>query len=258
MKSPATSQRPDTGAEIKEDQTVAALVIRYPRLRPRLEQLGIDYCCGGKKPLIEAVREAGLEWTTVLAALQAELRVERNVAETDWSAASLTVLADHILGKHHAFMKEQLPRLDTLLARVQKAHGAKHGDVLDKLRRVFDSLRFEIDAHLLKEEQILFPAIKGIDAFLAGTGPRPVIHCGSIANPIRQMEHEHENAGDALAEMRRLTDDYHLPTDACPSFEALYEGLKAMEADLHAHIHLENNILYPESVKKEASLTEKV
>lgn len=209
-------------------------------------------------PLIEAVREAGLEWPTVLAALQAELRGERNATETDWSVASLTVLADHILDKHHAFMKEQLPRLDTLLARVQKAHGAKHGDVLDKLRRVFDSLRFEIDAHLLKEEQILFPAIKGIDAFLAGTGPRPVIHCGSIANPIRQMEHEHENAGDALAEMRRLTDDYHLPTDACPSFAALYDGLKAMEADLHEHIHLENNILYPESVKKEASLTEKV
>ena len=204
MKRTATSHRQDVDTEIRKDQTVGDLVIRHPGLRLRLEQLGIDYCCGGKKPLMEAVQENGLVWTTVVSALQAELHSGQNTAETDWSVAPLTVLTDHILEKHHAFMKEQLPRLDVLLARVQKAHGAKHGDMLGEIRRVFDSLHAEFDAHLMKEEQMLFPAIKGIDAFMSGTGPRPVVQCGSIVHPIRQMEYEHAQAGEKLVEMRRI------------------------------------------------------
>jgi len=242
-------------SEIRKDQTVGDLVLLHPRLRARLEQLGIDYCCGGKQPLMKAAQAAGLEWPTILAALRAELRKGADAADTDWSAASLTTLADHILEKHHTFMREQLPRLDTLLAKVQRAHGAKHGDMLAGLRCVFDAFRLEIEPHLLKEEQVIFPAIKGIEAFMAGTGPQPVVPCGNIAQPIRQLEREHEHAGDALTEMRRLTDGYQLPADACQSFAALYEGLKAMEADLHEHVHLENNILFPKSVKMEGAMT---
>jgi regulator of cell morphogenesis and NO signaling len=147
-----------------------------------------------------------------------------------------------------------LPRLDGLLAKVQKAHSSMHSDMLGQLRHAYDSLRTELEAHLMKEEQILFPLIKETEAFVHGGGAKPVSHCGSVANPIRQMEREHDDAGNELAIMRKLTGGYQLPIDACQTFAALYEGLAAMEADLHEHIHLENNILFPKSIEREAQM----
>jgi len=242
-------------ANIQPDQTVGDIMVEHPCLRYLFEQLGIDYCCGGKKPIAEAVAGAGLEWQSVAEELLKALdQANTDTVATDWNTVPVTALADHILETHHIFMKAQLPRLDALLGKVQKAHEVRHGDMRQKLRRAFDALRNELEPHLMKEEQILFPALKGIDAFVAGTGPRPVVHCGSVAYPIQQMEYEHENAGNALTEMRSITADYHLPEDACASFTALYDGLKAMAADLHEHIHLENNILFPKSVKQEAAI----
>lgn len=240
--------------ELDKNTTVGDLVVRHPQLRLRLEQLGIDYCCGGKKPLIEAAEAAGQPWPVVEAALNAALTEQPESDTTDWSRAPLITLVDHIENKHHAFMKEQLPRLDGLLEKVQNAHGDRHGDLLAQLRKVYSSIRAELEAHLMKEEEILFPAIKANETFLTNGGVKPVSHCGSVQNPIRQMEHEHDAAGDELAEMRRLTDGYQLPDDACQTFAALYEGLAAMEADLHEHIHLENNILFPQSVVQETEM----
>lgn len=237
------------------DQTVAEIVLRHPLLRPRLEQLGIDYCCGGKKTLLEAVKHAGLDLETVLTVLTNALAHSKAAAsETDWTTASLTDLATHILDTHHLFTKAQLPRIDLLLAKVQKAHRASHGPLLDAVRSAFDPLRAELEAHLMKEEQILFPAIIAIDGFLSGRNEKPVVHCGSVAHPIRQMEHEHDGAGEILAKMRRLTHNYQLPEDACETFKALYEALAALEADLHEHIHLENNILFPGSIAQEVTM----
>lgn len=240
--------RPQGADDITADQTVAELVVRHPILRETLERLGVDYCCGGKKPLVAAVTEAGHEWTAIRTELQAALASAAGGAPTaDWNTAALGALIDHILQTHHVFTRAQLLRLDGLLAKVQDAHGARHGVVLEGLRSVFDDLRAELDAHLMKEEQVLFPAIKGIDAFMSGRDERPAIHCGSVGHPIRQMEHEHDGAGRALAAMRRITADYRLPADACQTYCALYDGLQALEADLHEHIHLENNILFPKA-----------
>jgi regulator of cell morphogenesis and NO signaling len=130
----------------------------------------------------------------------------------------------------------------------------QHGALLNKLQELFDALEAELAEHLQKEEQILFPAIKGIDFFVSGNGTRPEFHCGTIDNPIRQMMLEHDNAGGVLAEMRQLTDNYQLPADACRTFGALYDGLQALEADLHEHIHLENNILFPKSIEQEKTM----
>jgi regulator of cell morphogenesis and NO signaling len=245
----------DTDTTLRPDQTVAEIVLQYPRVRTRLEQMGIDYCCGGKKPLAAAVRDAGLDLKTVLSDLEKTLSPSQaTTPATDWTAASLTALADHILDTHHVFTKTQLSRIDTLLARVQKAHRISHGSMLDALRSAFDPLRAELEAHLMKEEQILFPAIKGIDGFVSGLNDKPVVHCGSVAHPIHQMEHEHDGAGATLVTMRRITHNYQLPDDACETFKALYEALAALEADLHEHIHLENNILFPSSVAQEAQM----
>ncbi len=254
MKEP-TQEKNDQDCVIQEKTTVGELVVKHPGLRQSLEKLGIDYCCGGKRPLIEAANQSGVKWPTVLATLNAALAAPAKRSDTtDWNTASLTVLTDHIIDKHHVFTKEQLPRLDDWLARLQRAHAAHHGMMLNHLRQVYEPLRAELEPHLQKEEQILFPAIKGIDAFMNGKGQRPFVHCGSIANPIAQMEVEHESAGHALVELRRSTDNYQLPADACQTFAAFYEGMEALEADLHEHIHLENNILYPKSIKQEAEM----
>jgi regulator of cell morphogenesis and NO signaling len=241
--------------EISPEQTVRELVVKYPQLRLQLEKMGIDYCCGGLRPLRDAVQSAGLEWAVVEAALrEAWTAAQSEAPAVDWNNASLSVLADHILEKHHTFTKEQLIRLDALLQKVQRAHGEKHSELLSQLRRLFDGFEAELSEHLMKEEQILFPAIKGIDTFVSGTGARPVVHCGTIENPIRQMMLEHDHAGDVLVEIRQLTGNYQLPADACQTFAALYDGLQALEADLHEHIHLENNILFPKSAAQEATM----
>ena len=244
--------------DIRPDMTVANLVIQFPQLRLSLEKMGIDYCCGGKHPLSDAAQRAGVEWPVLLTALKAALVSARKSSDnTDWNSAPLSVLVDHIIDKHHAFTKEQLPRLDILGARVEKAHAAQHGQMLSHLRRAYGALRAELEPHLMKEEQILFPAIKGLEVFMTGKGAKPAVHCGSIANPIGQMMHEHDVAGKELAELRQTTGNYQLPSDACQTFAALYEGLQALEADLHEHIHLENNILFPKSIAQEEDMLSK-
>jgi regulator of cell morphogenesis and NO signaling len=237
-----------------ERTTVRDLVVKYPRTRPVLERFGIDYCCGGGHTLKDAAAEKGVVLDALFAALKDSIETpvaDSSERERDWSFAPLTELADHIEERHHTFMKEQLPRLHELMAKVLKAHGPRHGEMLSQLQDVYQSLRREIEQHLMKEEQILFPGIRQIDACAHEGGKKPELHCGSVQNPIRQMEHEHDNAGAALAKMRELTSDYTLLDDACNTFAALYDGLRDLEDDLHEHIHLENNILFPKSIELE-------
>ena len=240
---------------INEKMTVGELAARYPHMRKTLEKWGVDYCCGGKHDLKTAAAEKSVNLDGLLAALNAAIKEGPSAAseEQDWTSVTLTELADHIEAKHHSFMKEQLPRLSMMLAKVKRAHGEKHGEMLTELEDVYLSLRDEIESHLMKEEKILFPYIRQIEAYAKTAGPKPEVHCGSIANPIAQMEFEHDNAGNALEQMRKLANNYAVPEDGCNTFAALYEGLAAMEADLHEHIHLENNILFPKAIELEKS-----
>lgn len=232
---------------------VKDIVVTHPETRVVLERLGIDYCCGGKMPLTQAAQQAGLSSDQVLAELDRALEAGGNSDSVkDWMAASATELADHIERTHHVFMKEQLPRLVGLLDRTLRAHGQRHGDMLQQLQRSLIALRTDIELHLAKEERILFPFIRQIEAWQQGEGPVPEMHCGTVANPIGQMEFEHEQAGGILAQIRAITSDFRLPEDACETFRALYDGLREMESDLHEHIHLENNILFPKAIEVEA------
>ncbi|MBI5116110.1 iron-sulfur cluster repair di-iron protein [Candidatus Poribacteria bacterium] len=245
-------------AEFNEKTTVRDLAAKYSQVRPVFERYGIDYCCGGLHDLETAAAEKGVGVEMLIEALGDAIKSPvSGQAQRDWSKSNVTDLADHIEKRHHTFMKEQLPRLAGLMATVLEAHGARHGDMLKSLKGVFESLRSEIEQHLMKEEQILFPYIRRIDEYAIEGGDAPEAHCGTVQNPIRQMEYEHDNAGRALAKMRELTSNYTLPGDACNTFRALYDGLKALEGDLHEHIHLENNILFPKAVETEKKLTRK-
>jgi regulator of cell morphogenesis and NO signaling len=166
---------------------------------------------------------------------------------TDWMQAPLSTLIDHILDTHHAYMKVQLPRVEARLAKVLHAHGDRHGDMLCAVARVYGAMKAELDGHLAKEEMVLFPLVRALE----GGAPSGSFHCGSVQNPIRVMFMEHDSAGEALVELRRLTNGYTVPPDACNTFRALYFELEEMEKDLHRHIHLENNILFPRAIALE-------
>jgi regulator of cell morphogenesis and NO signaling len=239
---------------IQEDMRVREVVLAHPVTRRVLERFGVDYCCGGDQPLGAAIEGARAERRQVLAALQEAVDAPADAGEPDWLAMSLTDMANHIERQHHTFMKREMPRIEQLLARVRRAHAAAHGQMLGELTTTFTALRSEIEMHLMKEEQVLFPYLRGLQAYADGRGERPEIHCITVRNPITQMRHEHEQAGEALAAIRGLTGDYALPRDACESFRALYDALQEMEADLHEHIHLENNILFPRAIELETAV----
>lgn len=240
--------------DINDYSTVRDVVVKYPQSRQILEAFGIDYCCRGDRCLADACLAAHVDLTQVVTAIDEAISAPgRNDEERSWADATLTALVEQIETTHHAYTKTALPRLAKLFDKVIQAHGQKHGSTLEPLRETFAALREEIEMHLAKEEQILFPYIREMEQTFDQTGEIPPMHCGSVSNPIRQMQAEHDNAGAALAAMRSLTDDYALPSDGCPTFAELYDGLKVLEGDLHQHIHLENNILFPRATKFETS-----
>ena len=242
--------------EITVTKSVADIVVKHPETRKLLEVIGIDYCCGGKHGLNEACESAGLSPQDVVQKLKevVESSEKERSNKIKLDEISLEELIDHIISEHHAFLKEELPRLKNLREKVYRTHQQKHGSMLENLGRSFEKLRIDIEMHLAKEEQILFPAIEKIENHFRQGGPKPEIHCGSITNPISQMEYEHEVAGGLLAEMQKTTSGYNPPSEACESFKALYDGLWELEDNLHEHIHLENNILFPKAVKLEEEM----
>ncbi|MBI2297557.1 MAG: iron-sulfur cluster repair di-iron protein [Armatimonadetes bacterium] len=227
--------------------TVGEMVAVRPSRAKVFERFGIDYCCGGKQPLGQACADKSLDPEAVLAALEAHDATPRGEDDRDWTQATLTELADHIEATHHQFLREALPRLAQLTAKIAQVHGERHPE-LREVSRIFLGLRSELEMHMMKEEEILFPLCRQLES---AAGPT-AFHCGSIGNPIRVMEFEHDNAGQALAALARLTGGYQAPEDGCNTYRATLDGLRELEDDLHAHIHKENSILFPRALAVEA------
>lgn len=229
--------------------TVGELVAERPSRSRVFEKLGIDYCCGGKKSLAELCEARGLDADTVLTImLAAEAGAADGPSEPSWSTASLTELADHIEQTHHAYLKRELPRLGAMVRKVAAVHGDRHPWMLE-VDGVFAGFAAEMQSHMMKEEQMLFPMIRSIDRGQPDTGS----DCGGpgVANPIRVMEHEHDSSGEDLSRMRKLTDGFTPPSDACNTFRAMLDGLAELEADTHRHVHKENSILFPRALELE-------
>lgn len=215
------------------------------------DRFGIDYCCHGRVRLDEACQKRGVALEEVVGAIAADDATPPPAGDSDYATMSLGALADQIEATHHAYMKREMPRLQTILGKVMDAHGDRHPE-LREVATTFAILRDEIESHLMKEERVLFPMIRQLEAATS----LPSFHCGSVKNPIRVMEHEHDFAGSALARMRDLTGGYTTPTDGCMTYHALMDGLSAVESDLHRHIHKENNILFPRAAALEARLAQ--
>ncbi len=233
--------------ELKSTQTVGEVAAGYPATTRLFEKLGIDYCCGGGQTLADACKATGLNYDTVANSL-AELVESAPIQGEDWTKSSLSDLIQHIVTKHHEYIRSESPRLQALAEKVVRVHGARHPE-LQQVETIFSDVADELTMHTMKEERILFPAIVQMEE----QGPSAVAASpfGSIRNPIRMMMMEHDSAGTAFEEMRKITAGFTAPIDCCISYRTLFQALAEFEADLHQHVHLENNILFPRALELE-------
>ena len=232
-------------------KTIREIALEAPATTRIFEEFKIDYCCGGRRSIADACAAKGIDSSMLMA------RIDDVIAATDDQPAAVehlnpTELVEYITAKHHVFTASELERLTPLMAKVAMRHGESHIELLE-LQKVFTQLAESLFPHMQKEETVLFPYIQELQTASDRSLPTPRPHFGTVKNPIRMMMAEHDVDGERLRRMREITNDYALPQDACPSFTALYAGLEDLERDLHRHIHLENNVLFPAAAELEAA-----
>ncbi len=233
------------------DQTkVKDIALSNSSSRQVLEEARVDYCCGGGKSLQEACAQAGVNSEEILKCLR-ENSQEVSPSESNWTSAPLEDLTAHIRSKHHQYVRDSIPRVKALLEKVKAKHG-KHHPELSEIETLFHAVGKEMIMHMQKEEQVLFPYI---DALARGAvekkAPEPPFF-QTVRNPIHTMMKEHDAAGEIVKQIRETSAEYTPPAEACTSYKALFQGLREFELDLHQHVHLENNILFPCAVELEA------
>jgi regulator of cell morphogenesis and NO signaling len=236
---------------IAATKTVGEIVAETPNCAREFEAIGIDYCCGGSRTLGEACAQLNVSVDETLARLEKSAAQATSVEDKNWQALPLTDLIAHINSTHHVFVRSECPRILALTEKVVGVHGKNHPELLI-VQAIFAALSEELSVHLMKEEQILFPYVLRMEESVIAGEIAPPAMFGTVMNPIRMMMQEHDGAGDALRSLRSATRDYSLPEDACVSYRTLYQALQGFEKDLHQHIHLENNILFPRASTMEA------
>ena len=234
---------------IDTTKTVREIVVESPDATRIFEKLKIDYCCGGNRPLTAACAEAGVAVGEVMRLLEESAKLD-GPAATDFQTASLTELMSYIVYKHHIFTRQEIERISALLDKVCFVHGHNHPELL-ALQPLFQELADDLMPHMFKEERALFPYIERMEGALKNNLQMPHPPFGTVRNPVRMMTMEHDKAGDLLRKLRETSKDYALPADACISYQTLYRAMEAFEQDLHQHIHLENNILFPRALQME-------
>jgi regulator of cell morphogenesis and NO signaling len=237
-----------TQKSFNPSSTIGEIVAAQPLLARVFERIGIDYCCGGKRTLADACAARKLDPQTVAVMLEAATQLPAETSVVDAANMSLTALADHIEQTHHLYLKEELPALVEKATRVAYKHGWRDPRLVN-VAETMSRLAAEMFDHMGKEEQILFPIVRQLENGNASASG----HCGSIANPIRVMEVEHDSAGQAVARLRELTDGFTPDGDACNTQRAMLAGFARLESDLHQHVHKENNVLFPRALALEQS-----
>jgi len=234
-------------SELFERATVGEIVATDFRAAGVFERFGIDFCCGGRRSIAEACRAAAADPDAVERALQglSPRAAHHDDDLTRWPAGRLI---DHILAVHHAYVRSALPAIAGHLAKLMDVHGGRHPE-LSRVAATFDEMGGDLLQHMMKEERVLFPYIREL---ASASGPSRVSPFGTVENPIRMMEREHREAGDEMHRIRELTGDFTVPADGCATYSVCFEELAAFERDLHRHIHIENNVLFPKAMALEA------
>jgi regulator of cell morphogenesis and NO signaling len=231
--------------------TIREIVADDFRAASVFERHRIDFCCGGDRPIGEACREKGVDERTLVAEIEAAIAAPGDVPR--FSAWDLDFLATYIVANHHAYVRRAIQTIGAHTRKVAGVHGERHPETV-RIAERFAEVAEEMAAHRAKEEGMLFPYIsRRAEAARAGQGA-PIAPFGSVANPIRMMEMEHQAARGLLAAIRELSGDFTLPDDACTTYRVTYHELEEFEADLHRHVHLENNVLFPTALDLERAL----
>ena len=232
------------------ETTIREIVAADYRTAAVFQRHGLDFCCNGCRTIEQGCRDAGAEEDTLLRELDAVLNAPAG-AGPRYATWDPPALVSYIVANHHGFVRQAIPALLTHTRKIAEVHGERHPE-LPHIARLFERVAAEMAGHMEKEERILFPFIVDLAAAAQRGDPIPRPPFGTVENPIRMMESEHRFVGDAMAEIRALTDGYRLPDKACTTYKVCFQELEAFEADLHAHVHLENNILFPKAVALEA------
>lgn len=226
--------------------TLGDLVAEDPRRSRVLEQLGLDYCCNGHRPLEEAARTAGLDVSDVSTRLDLPGEPPTVVARD----LEMAALAHDIVDTHHAYTWEEMPRLQSLVDKVAGVHGDHHPELAD-VKEAYGRVVAELEPHMTREERVIFPAISRLEKTQA-----PVrLSSGDFSDALRQLIAEHDVVGDLLKQIRALTNDYTPPEDGCGSYHAMLTGLAHLESDVHEHVHKENNVLFPRVLQMHEQLS---
>jgi regulator of cell morphogenesis and NO signaling len=231
---------------ITEHSLIADIAADVPSSVRIFQRHGVDFCCGGKRPLAVACEELGLSLEEITREIETAA-AGAAPSDCDWNTAPLHDLTAHIVATYHEPLREEMPRLEAMATRAARVHGQKAPRLLGRIEAIVGELSADLNEHMRKEELVLFPAIRNIEK--GGTSRVP------LDAPIRVMEWEHDRAGELLAELRSLTDGYRPPEWACATVRALYQGLAELEASMHVHVHLENNILFPRALALVKTLT---
>ncbi|WHH57787.1 iron-sulfur cluster repair di-iron protein [Petroclostridium sp. X23] len=219
-------------------QSIGEIVSIMPKASDVFKKYNIDFCCGGHRPLSEAIREHKLNDQEILRKLdEAYEETTKFTNQVDFRKMAPSELIDYIVNTHHVFVKKILPEISELTTKILRVHGPSHSDLF-KVHKLFHNLKTELEQHLIKEEEILFPMIKEYDA----SPSKDLLN--RIDTVIKETEDEHETAGGVLKELRKVTQEYKVPEDGCGTYCKTFEKLQELESDLFQHIHLENNILF--------------
>jgi len=239
---------------MRNAKTVADLALAVPSSIPVFERLLIDYCCQGREELSRACREAGVTVQELMEMIEEQQAL---CPIRDWKDEPLTELIRFIVATHHHLTRTSLEALQPLATNVRELHGERHPE-LEEVEQLVDELASDLVPHMLREERVLFPHVAAMVKAIRTDSDPPPSFFGSVSNPIRTMALEHESAGETMAAIRRVTMEYEIPDDACPSYKAFYILLEDLERDLHRHLHLENRIVFPRAAELESRAQEAV
>lgn len=235
---------------ITKESNIAKIVAENYRYATIFKEAGIDFCCNGNRSIADACERKNIDSDDLMNKLNAAAQQNNGNSEIDYRTWPLDLLADYIEKTHHRYVERKLIEIEPYMRRVAKVHGGNHPELLE-IEKLFFETAEELTSHMSKEEGTLFPHIRNMVSSTISGQPLPESQFGSVKNPIAVMHEEHDNEGERFRQISDLSDGYNPPLDACNTYRVTYALLEEFENDLHKHIHLENNILFPKAIEME-------